>query len=72
MTKVGLASRPPVAVYGARTTKEGQFIPVAEPDMVRLGVGDPDWESWFLKNSTVVGVLKLETHTSPLRSTATP
>lgn len=58
--------------YGASTTKEGQFITVFGPAMVRRGVGDPDLKSWYLPNSTAVGVLKLETHTSPKGSTATP
>ena len=59
-------------VQGARTTKEGQFIPVFGPTMVRRGAGEPDLKSWYLPNSTAVGVLKLETQTSPKRSTATP
>jgi hypothetical protein len=58
--------------YGAMTTKEGQFIPVLLPTIVRIGVGAPDVESWSLPNSTVVGLLKLETQTSPQWSTATP
>ena len=61
-----------VRPYGARTTKEGQFIAVLGPAIVRRGAGDPDAESWSLSNSTVVGLLKLETQTSPLGSTATP
>jgi hypothetical protein len=54
------------------TTKEGQFIPVLLPTMVRSEVGAPDVESWSMPNSTVVGLSKLETDTSPQGSTATP
>jgi hypothetical protein len=34
-----------VGPYGARTTKEGQFIAVFGPAIVRKGTGDPDLES---------------------------
>ena len=55
-------------------TKEGQSIPVSGPMIVRSGVGDadPNFESWSLRYSTAVGVLKLETQTSPAASIATP
>jgi hypothetical protein len=33
--------------------------------MARIGVGDPDAESWSLPNSTVVLPLKFSTHRSP-------
>ncbi len=48
-----------------RRRRDGQFIPVLGPTMVRTGVGDPDLASWPLLNSTAVGLSKLETHTSP-------
>ena len=60
------------ASQGAKTTKEGQFIPVSGPTMVRRGVGEPDVKSWSRPYSTALGLLKLETHTSPKGSTATP
>jgi hypothetical protein len=57
---------------GSTTTKDGKFIPVFGPTMARSGVGDPDWDSWSLPYSTVVLLLKLDTHTSPEGATATP
>ena len=60
------------STYGAMTTKEGQFIPVSGPKMVRRGVGDPDLKSWCGRTGRRWMLLKLETHRSPKGSTATP
>ncbi len=51
-------------------TKEGQFIPVIGPAMVRRGVGDPPGlKARFCR---AVGLEKLETHISPCGLMATP